>query len=133
MKSPDWIIHCVFDDSFTDKNTETVTPYLNSHTHGLNQIYNHLDFQIVLWLETELIGYALNTMGNRVRNGEKFKDGDIITDLFEGLSVRLDEVEETDRRVLRIVIPDSNHKMPEDNECNPYFKGQLKKTDNLFK
>ena len=114
----DWIIHYVFDDK-----TEGCFPefMINAHTHGLEK-YNHLDFQVVLEMPPALTGNLLNEMGLRVQRGERYKDGDIVSDLLQnGYDVRLVEREEMDRKVLRLLIPDENNRFPEDKLCQyPY-------------
>ena len=47
----------------------------NAHTHGMGR-YGHLDFQLVLYLHPNQMGYVLNNLGLRVQAGEQFKAGD---------------------------------------------------------
>lgn len=87
----------------------------NAHTHGMDVI-GHPDFQITLPLSKESIASFFHTMCNRVKKGEKFKDGDVISDLCaNGYKVRLINAEECERPVLRLVFADANnHYMPSD-------------------
>ena len=96
----------------------------NAHTHGMNK-YNHKDFQIVLDTDAETIGYLLNTMGLRVQAGERFSNGDIVSGLFEDCDVRLLEVPEGDRTVLRLVIPDGKNRFPDDHACDYPYNQQV--------
>ena len=130
----DWIIHHVVNGVACDccgKVEDSFPEYLcNAHTHGMGK-YNHLDFQIVLAMPPELIGHLLNDLGLRVQAGQKFKDGDVIDDLLaNGYLMRLVEVEETGRNVLRVLIPDENNHFPGDKECHyPYNRQKKFKTN----
>ena len=106
-------------------------PYMcNAHTHGLER-YGHLDFQMVLLLPTEEIGRILNTLGLRVQSGERFRSGDMVSGIYEDCDVRLDEYEETGRKVLRVIIPDANNIFPGEGDCTLPYCLQLLKTDEL--
>lgn len=106
-------------------------PYTcNAHTHGLER-YGHLDFQMVLFLPTEEIGRILNTLGLRVQSGERFQSGDMVSGIYEDCDVRLDEYEETGRKVLRVIIPDANNIFPGEGDCTLPYCLQLLKTDEL--
>lgn len=115
-KEMPWDIHCVIK---TDGEG-----YLNFHTHGMYW-FNHLDFQVVLPIQPAIIEYTLNAMAYYVREGRKFKDGDMVYDLYEGSPAKLMEVEELDRKVLRILIPDESGRFPDEEGCNAAFQKQI--------
>lgn len=123
----DWIIHYVANGEMCDccgKVEAGFPEYMtNAHTHGLEK-YDHLDFQIVLAMDPQIVGTLLNDMGLRVQAGEKFKSGDILSDVLAGgYDVLLLEVEETGRKVLRIILPDKDNCFPGDKRCSyPYSK-----------
>ena len=129
----DWVIHLVANGA-CDECGEIETgflPYMcNAHTHGLER-YGHLDFQMVLFLPTEEIGRILNTLGLRVQSGERFRSGDMVSGIYEDCDVRLDEYEETGRKVLRVIIPDANDIFPEEGDCMLPYCLQFLKTDEL--
>ena len=129
----DWVIHLVANGA-CDECGEIETgflPYMcNAHTHGLER-YGHLDFQMVLFLPTEEIGRILNTLGLRVQSGERFRSGDMVSGIYEDCDVRLDEYEETGRKVLRVIIPDANNISPEEGDCMLPYCLQFLKTDEL--
>ena len=129
----DWVIHLVANGA-CDECGEIETgflPYMcNAHTHGLER-YGHLDFQMVLFLPTEEIGRILNTLGLRVQSGERFRSGDLVSGMYEDCDVRLDEYEETGRKVLRVIIPDANNIFPEEGDCMLPYCLQFLKTDEL--
>lgn len=120
----DWIIHYILD-------APGPHPYLcNAHTNGMGK-YRHPDFQVVLNLPQEHICYLLNTMGMRVQNRETFHDGDMVSGIYEGCSIRLKQVRETGRDVLRPIIPDAHNRFPEDENCmEPYRHQELEMFEN---
>ena len=91
-----------------------------------------MDFQMVLYLPFEEIGRILNTLGLRVQAGERFHDGDLVSGIYEDCDIRLDEYEETGRRVLRVVIPDKYNVFPEEENCMPVYRLQLLDTEDLY-
>lgn len=133
MNEINWIIHFVANcecDECGDSESGFLPYACNAHTHGMEE-YNHQDFQMVLRLPPEEIGRILNTFGLRVKSGEKFKDGDMVSGIYEDCDVRLQEFDETGRKVLRVIIPDADNIFPEDENCNEIYKLQLLHTDAL--
>lgn len=130
----DWVIHYCTNGVCNDcgKTESDFLPYAcNAHTHGMDK-YGHMDFQIVLALSSEEVCRILNTLGQRVQAGERFRAGDYVSGIYLDCDIRLDEYEETGRQVLRIVIPDRNNRFPEHPACMPPYPLQLLKTDNLY-
>lgn len=129
----DWIIHLVANGA-CDECGEVETDFLpymcNAHTHGLER-YGHLNFQMVLALPPQEIGRILNTLGLRVQSGEHFQSGDLVSGIYEDCDVRLEEYEETERRVLRVIIPDADNVFPEDEACKAPYCMQLLETEAL--
>lgn len=127
-KEFEWAIHYIANGVACDHCGDVENPYpqymCNAHTHGMER-YGHLDFQVVLDMGPQIIGYLLNSMGRKVQSGEKFKSEDVISGLFENCTVRLVEVEDSGRTVLRLIIPDSNNHFPEDEGCAPPYNKQL--------
>ena len=119
-EKPEWIIHLVADGVACEccGNEENSFPEYacNAHTHGMDK-YGHMDFQVVLLMSAQETGRLLNTMGNRVRAGERFKAGDLVSGIYEDCDIRLDEFEESGRTVLRVVIPDGNNVFPGEPDC----------------
>ena len=134
-RKTDWVIHLVTNsvcDACGKKETGFL-PYLcNAHTHGMEK-YGHLNFQLVLALPCREIGRVLNTLGMRVRAGERFQAGDMVSGIYENCNVRLDKVQETGRQVLRVVIPDSANRFPEDAQCETPYRLQLLDTEALHR
>ena len=129
----DWIIHLVTNGACEEcgKEEGSFFPYTcNAHTHGMER-YQHMDFQMVLFLPPQEIGRILNTMGMRVQSGERFKAGDYVSGIYEDCQIRLDAFEETGRMVLRVVIPDKYGRFPEDVACMDTYKLQQVPADGL--
>ena len=135
-KKIDWIIHLVANGAQCEECGEvenSFLPYMcNAHTHGMER-YNHLDFQMVLNYPPNEIGRILNELGLRVQAGEKFKNGDLIDDIYEDCQVRLQEFNECERKVLRVVIPDKHNHFPENDGCEEPYVFQMLDTDYLTK
>lgn len=106
--------------------------FCNAHTYGMFK-YGHSEFQLVLNMEYKMILYTLNMLGLRVQAGKVFKDGDIINDLFEGYNALLKEFEENGKKFLRVIIPDANHKFPDDEGCQLEYSYQALAIEDLYK
>ena len=136
MAEIDWIIHFIGNGVFCPDcgKIETGFPqYIcNAHTHGMEK-YGHPDFQVVIHMSTQNIGYVLNLLGLRVQAGERFHAGDLVRGVFEDCPVRLDAFEETGRQVLRVVIPDGKNRFPEDPHCDYPYSFQKLPLEHLTK
>ena len=134
MPKLDWIIEIIGNGvvcAKCGKVEDSFPEYIcNAHTHGMNK-YHHPDFQLVLHISDEDIGYILNSLGLRVQAGEQFHSGDLVEGVFEDCPVRLDSFQETGREVLRIIIPDSQNRFPEDPNCDYPYSFQLVPTNML--
>ena len=65
--------------------------------------------------------YLLNTLAGRVRNGEIFTDGEMVSGVYEKCKIKLAIAREGNREVFRVLIPDENDKFPGDEGCEyPY-------------
>ena len=81
---------------------------INAHTHHLKESYNHLDFQIVLPINIDTIHKILCNLVDRVKEGEVFEANDDVYKIISDYPVRLISAQECDRKVLRVILPDSN-------------------------
>lgn len=120
----DWVIHLVKNGVPCACCGEVENRFLqyacNCHTHGMEK-YGHSNFQLVLSLPDEEIGRILNTLGLRVQSGERFKDGDLVEGIYLDCPIRLQEFQEDNRNVLRVIVPDKQNRFPEDPDCEyPY-------------
>ena len=93
-------------------------------TSGLAQMYQHYEFECILNLEDKHLAYILNAFGFWVRDGHRFNAGDVVNDLFENCPVRLDMHKTGVNNMLRVVIPDSKLRWPENPDCEYPFNLQ---------
>lgn len=116
----DWFMHNVIVDRGPDMTA-------NNHSHGLEHFYNHPDLQIVLRLDPRLCAELMENMARRIRNGERFKDGDEVSNIIERMNVRLHECVESGRHVLRMILPDPGNRFPGDEGCEPPYCHQMER------
>lgn len=130
----DWDIHYISNNvqcSECGKVEKTFPDYIcDAHTDGMNK-YGHHEFQLVFDYGAKEICRLLNTMGLRVRNGERFNGGDQVAGLYLDCSVQLREVTDCDGKpILRLVIPDRQNRLPEQSEAP--FTYQMLATELLY-
>lgn len=127
MKAIDWIIHLVANGVCCGECGEVENGFLpnmcDAHTHGMDK-YGHQEFQMILMIGPELICYILNELGLRVQAGERFHDGDAVSEIIKDYDVRLKEVEVEGKRLLRVVVPDAQNRFPDDPQCAEYYNQQ---------
>lgn len=111
-----WYIHSIFQ-------TPDLPDYIqNNHTHGMQEEYDHYDFQLLINPGENEISRLLNTISFRVQEGERFIHGQMVSGLYEDCNIRLDLSRETGRDVLRLIIPDADNRFPEDPLCKEPYK-----------
>ena len=109
-----WIIH----SAPVEDGRETVgVPIKNYHTHGIAAAYQHKDFQLVLDVGRQQAALILNCLADRVRNGEVFSDGELVTGVYEKCALKLVTVTEGNRKVFRVLVPDENNIYPGEPGC----------------
>ena len=99
-------------------------------TYGMES-YNHLDFELVLNCETIIASYILNSLGDCVQAGRRFKDGENIKDLFK-CGAYLKIFNNGFKNVLRVIVPDEKYLFPGEEGCNPAYCFQLLPTEQLY-
>lgn len=131
----DWLITLEWNGVICEECGKTenryIKGYCNAQTIGMYK-YHHPEFQLVLHMDHKLITYTLNTLGIKVRNGRVFQDGDIIDDLFEGYEAKLQEFVEDGKKLLLVLIPDPDHKFPEDEGCQSEYTYQALPIEDLY-
>lgn len=105
LKKYGFYIHLVADNEYQE---------INAHTHGLAENYNHVDFQIVLNLHPQVISSIFHNICDLVKSGEKFHDGQSVPGIIKNFNVKLFETTESNRKVLRIILPDKKGNLDED-------------------
>lgn len=120
MEKPDWDIDYLSNNAVCAKcgKKETRFPkYIcDAHTHGMER-YGHLNFQVVLDYGMQEVAYLLNAICQRVHNGERFKDKDLVAGLYLDCDIQLRQVTDCDGQpILRLIIPDRQNRLPEESE-----------------
>lgn len=99
----------------------TITKELvNIHTHGIYEKFKHEDFQIVIPLPDVLAQKIFSTLIDRIKDGDKFTNNQIVTGIIIGYSVKLVNAIDEDRIVLRIILPDKYSKLDMISMESPY-------------
>ena len=100
MAKHGWFAHFVFDDVEKPNG-------INFHTHGLDQTYDHLDFQIVLPLQHKTAHSIFWELARMLEAGRRFSSGDRVSNVISNYDIKLVQVEDNGRNVLRIIFPDA--------------------------
>jgi len=97
---------------------------VNIHTHGLQETFQHDDFQIVLaGLPIPVYQNVLSNFVERIKNGDKFKDNDVVENIIvPPYKVRLTTTTEGERSVLRIIFPDKDGDLSKETQEELYAK-----------
>jgi len=104
-----WIADCVFDTETHKCDSGTGT---DIHTHGLVENFNHPDLQIILPISYEISHAVLASAVKMIKEGKRFEAGKCYSGLLKDkFKVRLVKAIESDRSVLRIILPDQNGKL----------------------
>jgi hypothetical protein len=99
--------------------------YLNAHTHGFEETWGHTDVQVVLPIPGKTIMHIFWTLADWIKEGRKFEADKQYEQVIQGLPVKILWARDGDRPVLRIILPDSQARMPGDYGCDPAFEAQL--------
>lgn len=94
--------------------------FFQYHTHGLEVTKKHMDFQIVLPISQITAVGIFENIVKLIDKGQIFKDMDIITEgiIQQGYPIKLMEVTQGDRKVLRVLICDGKGILPGDSGCD---------------
>lgn len=94
-------IHLVFDDSSSPTG-------INIHTHGLEEKFQHLDFQIVVPLDNKVAHSILTTLVENIKSGVIYASGDYASRIIRNYKLKFLHAIENGRTVLRVIFPDIN-------------------------
>jgi hypothetical protein len=106
-----WIVHA--------HPVEECNPFINAHTHGLMDNFNHLDFQLVAPLPPQSMHSILGNIVNRVKSGERFESGEMVSEIIRDFEIKLVKYTEHDREVLRIILPDKHGELEYEKMVGP--------------
>ena len=97
---------------------------VNIHTHGFAESFNHPDFQIVLaGLPPAVYQSILNNFAERVKAGDVFKEDDVVENIIKSpYKVRLTTSTESQRNVLKIILPDPQGNLSKETQEEIYAK-----------
>lgn len=113
-----FVIHNVFPD--TDGEV-----LWSHHTHGLRENFNHIDLEIVLPIDPQLVGSLFHGMVEAIKEGESFENKLTSDKVIRNYEVQLVKVNDGKRELLRVVLPDANGYFPSDGNCSEIYKNQL--------
>lgn len=99
----------------------------NVHTHGLVHSMNHIDLQIAMPLKAQLLATLIHDIVDKIRDGAKIKDGDILDYVLKDYNVKAVQMTEMGRPVIRILLPDKDGAFPDDDACAENFKIQMRR------
>jgi hypothetical protein len=108
-----WYTHFVIDACGFPNHT-------NIHTHGLEESFNHLDFQICLPIPAKTAHTIFGSAISKIKNGFVYEDGKEYDHLIEKFSIKTIERTESGRKVLRMIFPDKNN-----NYESPLYSSQF--------
>ena len=105
---------------------DTENEYVDCHTHGLTQSFDHPELQIVLSIPAAVVVSIMHDIVDMIRDGRKLEDGDLLDKIIESSPVLLAKMKDKDaQEYFRIVLPDKNWKLPTDESCASGFKKQM--------
>ena len=103
MEKHGWFAHYVLDEGNG----------VDFHTHGMDQTYKHLDFQIVLPINHKTVNSIFWRFADLLKSGKQFKAGDRVAEIIEGYDVLCVEVTSGERNLLRVILPDADGNLEE--------------------
>lgn len=116
MNRHGWIVDSVFD---LEKNVACDT-----HTHGLREKFGHPDLQCVLPMNPKIIHAIFCTIVNKIKKGQTFKSRKCYSGIIKDYKVRFVEAVESDRKVLRMILPDQHGKLHQELMEDIIFRSQ---------
>lgn len=105
--------------------------YMNHHTHGLPETYNHKDIQLVFIMPTNIIGGIFHSIVDRIKDGVIFEPGKRYDQVLVGYDVKFIDAVENGREVLRVILPDKEGRFPDEQELEPPYSYQLDDIEDL--
>lgn len=97
---------------------------VNYHTHGVQNNFQHMDFQIVLPISPELATLIFCDLVEMVKSGESFKNNMYVENILDDQPIQLIKARETGRSVLRVIFPDDLGYFPKNQKCDLYYSLQ---------
>lgn len=117
VKTYGFFIHKVIDQGMDDPR------FVNIHTHGLMESMHHHDLQIVYPIPEQMAYGFFHTLVNKIKEGLVIIPGVRYDFLLEDYDVAFILTTETDRVVLRLILPDKENQLEHD-KMSAKYRGQ---------
>ena len=104
------------------------------HTYGLVENFNHLNLELVLPVEPKMAGYVIHQIVDEIKSGATFEAGGFFQlEMLNNIPFTFIEVRSvlTKDKMLRILLPDKESRLPDDEGCNEVYDLQNKLGDVL--
>lgn len=114
-----WFAHLI-----TETDEQSPTGF-NAHTHGMPRNLKHDDFQIVIPLPPRLLMQVLHRLASMIKEGVNFEVGKkyrLWPDESEPMHIEFAYAVESDRPVLRVILPDKQYRTAKEEMDEPYRK-----------
>ena len=98
--------------------------WINAHTHGIEEKFEHPDLQVVLALPPNTVSGLFHSAIERIIAGHKLLPDQLHEGIIKGYPIKTHKSVEGDRSVLRIILPDKQGRFPGDPDCAPLFDNQ---------
>lgn len=100
------------------------TNLVNFHTHGLSDTHNHLDFQVVLPVPTNVCHSIFWRLVELIEDGRIFEEDEVASGVIgNDYQVTFKKVREGNRQVMRVIMPDASGILDKD-ELYGMYKNQ---------
>lgn len=96
-----------------------------ANTHGLEELYGHMEFELVISMPAAYAAQILNLFGERVRDEAVFEDREVVEGILKRFPVHLKRMSSYEKTRLRVIVPDANGRWPEDEGCEPPYSLQI--------
>jgi hypothetical protein len=121
MEEYGWVVHFVSDGG----------KLVSCHTHGLVENFDHEDLEITLSMNPKIIHSVFSNIVNLIESGKKFHDGDIADEIIQHpYQVKFIEAEEGSRPVLRVILPDADGNLEQEDMAPDYAAQYLNRRNN---
>lgn len=125
FENSDPFIAEIIDMNETEEEEKNNPKFIICRTYCLEENYNHPDFCLCLNLGEEKLSNIIGWFASKVINGEKVDDEGEFVINNEKYEYRL--IDSEDGEMVFIILGDEkNGLFPEDDECDPIYKNQIK-------
>jgi len=119
MEKFGWYAHFIIDED-----EQVHSDMVNIHTHGLEESFDHIDMQIVFPIHPKVAMNLFHILVDRIKNGETFKTGINYDDIIKDHGAKFILAYETNRQVMRLILPDQDGNINPGTFKDPRYEGQ---------